>query len=62
MSIEITLTRAALGADVSGVDLAQPLDDATFARAYNDDGVIFFRNQHIILTWRRNVGPGRAEL
>ena len=39
MSIEIIPTRAALGAEISGVDLAQPLDDATFAtieRAYND--------------------------
>ena len=50
MSIEIIPTRAALGAEISGVDLAQPLDDATFAtieRAYSDDGVIFFRDQHI---------------
>ena len=44
MSIEIIPTRAALGAEISGVDLAQPLDHATFAtieRAYNDHGVIF---------------------
>ena len=41
---------AALGAEISGVDLARPLDDTTFAainRAYNDHGVIFFRDQHI---------------
>jgi taurine dioxygenase len=50
MSIEIIPTRAALGAEISGIDLAQPLDDETFAvieRAYNDHGVIFFRDQHI---------------
>jgi taurine dioxygenase len=50
MAMEIIPTRAALGAEISGVDLAQPLDDATFAaieRAYNDYGVIFFRDQHI---------------
>jgi alpha-ketoglutarate-dependent taurine dioxygenase len=50
MSIEIMPTGAALGAEISGVDLAQPLDDATFAaieRAYNDHGVIFFRDQRI---------------
>jgi taurine dioxygenase len=50
MSIEIIPTRAALGAEISGVDLAQPLDDATFSlieRAYNEHGVIFFRDQHI---------------
>lgn len=50
MSIEIIPTRAALGAEISGVDLTQPLGDATFAtieQAYNDHGVIFFRDQHI---------------
>jgi taurine dioxygenase len=50
MSIEIIPTRTALGAEISGVDLAQPLDDATFAtieRAYNDHGVIFYRDQRI---------------
>jgi taurine dioxygenase len=50
MSIEIIPTRAALGAEISGIDLAQPLDDETFAvieRAYNDHGVILFRDQHI---------------
>ena len=37
MSIEIIPTRAILGAEIKGVDLDQPLDDATFAtieRAY----------------------------
>ena len=50
MTIEIIPTRAALGAEISGIDLSQPLDDETFAmieRAYNYDGVIFFRDQHI---------------
>jgi taurine dioxygenase len=50
MSIEIIPTGAALGAEISGVDLAQPIDDTTFAdieRAYSDHGVIFFRDQHI---------------
>jgi taurine dioxygenase len=50
MTIEIIPTRAALGAEISGIDLAQPLDDETFAmieRAYNEHGVIFFRDQHI---------------
>ena len=39
MSIEIIPTGAALGAEISGVDLAQPVDDTTFAaieQAYND--------------------------
>ena len=50
MSIEIIPTGAALGAEISGVDLAHPLDHSTFAaieRAYNDHGVIFFRDQQI---------------
>jgi len=50
MSIEIIPTGAAAGAEIRGVDLSQPLDDATFAAiddAYNKHGVIFFRDQHI---------------
>ena len=52
MSIEIIPTGAALGAEISGVDLAQPIDDAAFAtieRAYNDHGVIFFRDHRCAL-------------
>src|ERR1044072_4251475 len=48
MSIEVVPTRAALGAEIRGVNLAQPVDDATFTAiedAYNAYGVIFFRNQ-----------------
>jgi len=48
MSIEVIPTRAALGAEIRGVNLAHPLDDATFAaieHAYNIHGVIYFRNQ-----------------
>src|SRR5437764_13415726 len=50
MSIEIIPTGAALGAEIRGVDLAAALDDETFGkieRAYNEHGVIFFRNQQI---------------
>jgi len=50
MSIEIIPTSAAFGAEIKGVDLARPLDDAGFAiieRAYNEHGVIFFRDQRI---------------
>src|SRR5438874_9029311 len=50
MTIEIVPTGAALGAEIRGVELARPLDDATFAaieRAYNQYGVIFFRDQHV---------------
>src|SRR6266851_1178001 len=50
MSIKIIPTAAALGAEIRGIDLAQPVDDSTFAaieRAYNEHGVIFFRDQRI---------------
>jgi taurine dioxygenase len=50
MCIEIIPTGAALGAEIRGVDLAKPIDDATFAvieQAYNEYGVIFFRGQQI---------------
>jgi taurine dioxygenase len=50
MSIEIIPTGAALGAEIRGVDLAQPLDEATFASiegAWSVHGVIFFRGQRI---------------
>ena len=50
MSVEVIPTGAALGAEIRGVDLSRPLDEASFAaieRAYNEHGVIFFRNQQI---------------
>lgn len=50
MAIEIIPTGAALGAEIRGVDLAEPLGEADFAaieRAYDEHGVIFFRNQRI---------------
>jgi taurine dioxygenase len=57
MSIEIIPTAAALGAEIGGVDLARPLDAATFAaieQAYDTYGVIFFRDQRI--TPQQQVG------
>jgi len=50
MSIKVVPTAAVLGAEIAGVDLSRPLDDATFAaieRAYDEYGVIFFRGQSI---------------
>jgi taurine dioxygenase len=50
MSIEIIPTQAVIGAEIRGVNLAYPLDDATFAaveNAYNTHGVIFFRGQSL---------------
>ena len=51
MSMKIIPTAAVLGAEIAGVDLSRPLDDAMFAaieRAYNEYGVIFFRSQSIM--------------
>ena len=50
MTINIVPTGAAVGAEIRGVDLSQPLDAATFAaidESYNRYGVIFFRDQRI---------------
>jgi taurine dioxygenase len=48
--IEIAPVAGALGAEILGVDLSRPLDDATFAdirQAFRDHSVIFFRDQTI---------------
>jgi len=50
MSLEIIPAGAAVGAEVRGVDLSRPLGDNLFAEiehAYNQYGVIFFRDQRI---------------
>jgi taurine dioxygenase len=50
MSIEVIPTGAVIGAEIRGVDLAHPLDDAIFAaveNAYNAHGVVFFRGQKL---------------
>src|SRR5215471_1906545 len=50
MSLQIIPADAALGAEIRGVDLSQPLGDNAFAEiehAYNEYGVIFFRDQRI---------------
>ena len=49
-SINIQSVAGTLGAEITGVDLSQPLDDATVAeinQALLDNLVIFFRGQHI---------------
>ena len=50
MKLEIIPTGAALAAEIRGIDLSQPLGDNIFGEiehAYNEYGVIFFRNQQI---------------
>jgi taurine dioxygenase len=56
---------AALGAEIEGLDLAQPLDEATFAavrRAFlESEGVLVFRDQHLSpsqhVAFSRRFGP-----
>jgi taurine dioxygenase len=50
MTLDIIPTGAAVGAEIRGVDLSRPLDERSFAaieQAYNECGVIFFRDQRI---------------
>jgi len=50
MTVGVVPTGAGLGAEISGVDLSQPLDDSTFAEveaAFDQHGVIILRNQKI---------------
>ncbi|HWB48774.1 MAG TPA: TauD/TfdA family dioxygenase [Stellaceae bacterium] len=50
MSIEVIPTGAAVGAEIRGVNLAEPLGDNLFAiieRAFDEHGVIFFRDQRL---------------
>jgi taurine dioxygenase len=62
--IEIAPVAGALGAEILGVDLTAPLDDALFAeirQAFHDHSVIFFRDQHITpdqhIAFARRFGP-----
>jgi taurine dioxygenase len=48
--IDVRRIAGSCGAEIHGVDLSQALDDATFAeirKAFVDNQVIFFRDQHI---------------
>ena len=50
MAIEIIPTGAALGAEIRGVDLSVPFEAEDFAsveNAFNEYGVVFFRQQKL---------------
>lgn len=64
MTIDILHADAPLGHEIRGVDLSQPLDDATFAaieRAYDHFGTLVFRGQSLApdqqLAFSRRFGP-----
>lgn len=49
-NVDVDPLTPTIGAELSGIDLSQPLDDDTFAEvrhALLEHGVIFFRDQHI---------------
>jgi alpha-ketoglutarate-dependent taurine dioxygenase len=59
-TFDVRRIAGALGAEVSGVDLGEPLDDAVIAeirQALLDHQVIFFRDQH--LTPEQRLAFGR---
>src|SRR5216684_2621852 len=59
-AFDVSRVAGALGAEISGIDLARPLDDAVIAeirRALLDHQVIFFRDQH--LTPEQHLAFGR---
>ena len=48
MSIQVRPSGSALGAEIVGADLTQPMDDATFAQiraAFYEHEVVYFRGQ-----------------
>jgi taurine dioxygenase len=48
--LTINPVTTAIGAEILGVDLSRPLDDETYTlirRAFNERGVVFFRDQHL---------------
>ena len=59
-SFEIRPFNAALGAEIVGIDLARPLNDADFARvhrAHLDHGVLVFRDQQLTPEQQRILAP-----
>ena len=63
--IEVTPISGALGAEIGGVDLTRPLGDEVFAevhRAFLDNLVIFFRDQHVTPEQHKAFGRRFGEL
>jgi len=63
-SITVRPLTTAIGAEILGVDISRPLDEETYAlirRAFNERGVVFFRDQHAseeeFAAFGRRFGP-----
>jgi taurine dioxygenase len=64
-SIQVDKLTPHAGAEIRGVDLAQPLDERTFKEihaALIDNGVIFFRDQHLTPEQQKAFGRLFGEL
>lgn len=63
--IEVEPIATALGAEIRGVDVSQPLDNETFAEVHQallDNLVIFFRDQHLTPEQHKDFGRRFGEL
>jgi taurine dioxygenase len=64
-SIQVDKLTPYVGGVVSGVDLSQPLDESTFKQVHDaliDNGVIFFRDQHLTPEQQKAFGRRFGEL
>ena len=64
-AIQIDKLTPHVGAEIRGVDLARPLDERTFKEihaALVDNGVIFFRGQHLTPEQQKDFGRLFGEL
>jgi taurine dioxygenase len=64
-SIQVQKLTPNVGAEIRGVDLSRPLDERTFKdvhAALVDNGVIFFRDQHLTPTQQKDFGRLFGEL
>ena len=65
VSIQVDKLTPHAGAEIRGVDLAQPLDERTFKEIHDaliDSGVIFFRDQHLTPDQQKAFGRLFGEL
>ena len=64
-AISVQKLTPAIGAEIQGVDLSQPLDERTFKEIHDvlvDTGVIFFRDQHLTPEQQKAFGRLFGEL
>jgi taurine dioxygenase len=64
-SIQVDKLTPHVGAEIRGIDLSQPLDEATFKEVHAaliDNGVVFFRDQHLTPDQQKAFGRLFGEL